>query len=148
MSDAPTIRVSRTVDAPPSRVWEALTNPADLKQFFFGAEVKSEFREGAPITFSGEHEGKAYQDKGEIRTFAPERELAFTHWSAMSGDPDEPGYYNLVDIRISPEGDGSQVSLSQDSAEAKPAPDDKTRDQFEKNWTMVLDGLAKTVEAN
>src|SRR5690606_40763558 len=49
---------SVTVDAPPERIWEALTDPAQVKQYMWGAELVSDWRQGSPIVYRGVWEGK------------------------------------------------------------------------------------------
>jgi hypothetical protein len=41
-------------------------NPAAAKAYFFGAEVHSDWKEGSPITFTGEFSGNSYHEKGII----------------------------------------------------------------------------------
>jgi hypothetical protein len=38
-----------TIDAPTSKVWEAITNPESIKQYLFGAEVIRDWRAGSPM---------------------------------------------------------------------------------------------------
>ena len=135
------------IHAPSETVWQALTSPAMLKQYFFGADVESSWDEGDPITFSGEYNGKRYKDKGVIRTARPPEELSFTHWSALSGAPDKPENYHLVTITLDERDDSTAVTLIQDDQDGKPV-DETTRAQFEKNWSGVLKGLKKVVESN
>ena len=142
----PLVEVSKTIDAPAEEVWDALTSPAKLKSFFFGSDVVSDWKVGAPIRFRGEYEGKPYEDKGEIRSFEPEKRLAFSHYSPRSGAPDTPDSYNLVAFDLKPRGDKTEVTLSQGRLNGAPKAEDlKQKDQFAKNWTMVLDGLEKAV---
>ena len=54
------------IDAPPEKVWRALTDPELIKKYMFGSEVKTDWKPGSPITWTGEFEGRAYEDKGEI----------------------------------------------------------------------------------
>ena len=51
----------------------------------FGAELETDWAEGSPITWSGEWEGKPYQDKGKVLEVDPGRRLVHTHFSALSG---------------------------------------------------------------
>jgi len=48
-SDASTI-----INTPASRVWQAITNPSIVKQWFFGTTVESSWKVGEPIIFRGE----------------------------------------------------------------------------------------------
>jgi uncharacterized protein YndB with AHSA1/START domain len=138
--------VSEHVHASTEEVWHALTTPALLKKYFFGADVRSTWNVGDPITFTGEYEGKSYQDKGTIRSSRPNNELSFTHWSALGGKPDKPENYHLVTINLDQRGDDTTVTLRQDDQDGKPV-DEQTRRQFEKNWSMVLKGLKQVVES-
>ena len=129
------ISVSKTVDAPADEVWSALTTPERLKQFFFGSDVETSWEVGAPIRFHGEFKGKPYEDHGEIRSFAPERRLEFSHFSPLAGQPDKPENYNVVAFELSPKGDKTEVTLSQDKLVGAPTEADaKQKDQFEQNW--------------
>ncbi len=48
-----TAQVSQVIDAEPSTIWKALTDPKKLKSFFMGADVESDWRVGSPIRFRG-----------------------------------------------------------------------------------------------
>ena len=134
-------KVSATVNAPAAKVWEALVNPSVIKQYMFGTNVTSSFKEGAPITWKGEWEGKPYEDKGVILRMAPGRQLQYTHFSPMAGLPDKPENYHTVTIDLAADGAKTKVSLSQDKNPTREA-----REHSEKNWSMMLEGLKKVVE--
>jgi uncharacterized protein YndB with AHSA1/START domain len=130
------------IAASPEDVWSALTDPAAVKKYMFGADVDTTWEVGAPITWSGEYDGRAYQDKGEVVRFdAPER-LTLTHYSPMGGLPDEPENYHHLDYRIEPVGDGSRVLLEQDGNESP-----EQAEQFSQNWQMSLNQLKEHVES-
>ncbi len=142
----PTAQVSRTVDASTDKVWTALTTPETVKSFFMGADVTSDFRVGSPIRFKGEFKGKAYEDKGEILEAEPRRRLSFSHYSAMSGAPDAPENYHVVTFDLAPDKDSTKVTLTQSNLKGGVKPSDlEHRQDYEKNWTSVLDGLNKAV---
>jgi uncharacterized protein YndB with AHSA1/START domain len=64
-------RASVTIDAPGEKVWDALVNPEAIKQYMFGTSVVADWREGSPITWQGEWQGRSYEDKGVILQFKP-----------------------------------------------------------------------------
>ena len=139
-------QVSKTIDAPPEAVWKALTNPSSLKQFFFGADVESDFKVGHPIRMKGSFKGKSYEDKGEILEVKPNARLSFSHWSAMSGTVDAPQNYHVVCLDLAPHSDGTNVTLTQGNLMGGLTDSDrKHKSEYEKNWRMLLDGLAKVV---
>jgi uncharacterized protein YndB with AHSA1/START domain len=134
-------RSSITIDAPPAKVWNALVTPAAIKQYMFGTNVTSDWKEGSPITWKGEWQGKAYEDKGVIRQFKPNQALQYTHFSPLAGLPDRPENYHTVSIQLSPDDNRTRVSLTQDNN-----PTEEARAHSEKNWKMMLEGLKKFVE--
>ena len=134
-------RATVTVAAEPSRVWRALVEPAAIKQYMFGTTVESDWSEGSPIVWKGEWQGRAYEDRGTILRLEPERLLRYSHYSALSGLPDEPENYHTVTVELSPEGTGTRVSLSQDGSATAEA-----REHSEGNWKTMLDSLKGYVE--
>ena len=135
-------KASTTIDAPPARVWDALTHPASIRQYMFGTNVESDWKPRSAITWTGEWQGKTYEDKGVIQRIERPRLLRYTHFSPLAGLPDEPENYHTVTIELSDEGGGTAVTLSQDNN-----PTDEAREHSEKNWRMMLEGLKKFVEA-
>jgi uncharacterized protein YndB with AHSA1/START domain len=130
------------IDAAPERVWRALVTPAAIKQYMFGADVRSDWRQDAPITWSGEFQGKPYQDKGVIKRIEAPLLLQYTHFSPLSGQPDRPESYHTVTIELVNSGGRTRLILTQDNN-----PTDDARAHSEKNWRMMLEGLKKFVEA-
>ncbi len=139
-------QVSKTIDAASDEVWRALTTPKTLKTYFMGSDVESDWKVGHPIRFRGEYKGEAYEDHGEIRSFEPGKRLAFSHFSPLMGAKDSPENYNLITIELEAAGAETRVTLTQSKLEGEPNTDDlKKKDEFAKNWTMVLDGLNEAV---
>jgi uncharacterized protein YndB with AHSA1/START domain len=103
------------IDAAPARVWEVLTDPELLKELWFGAEVKTDWQPGSPITWSGEWEGKPYQDKGEILEVDPGKLLKVTHYSPLTGQPDVPENYHTLTYELDGAGTSTHLKLTQDN---------------------------------
>lgn len=103
------------IAAAPERVWEVLTDPEQLKELWFGAEVKTDWQQGSPITWSGEWEGKPYQDKGEILEVDPGRLLKLTHFSPLTGQPDVPENYHTLTYTLDGDGTATHLKLTQDN---------------------------------
>ena len=134
-------RASTTIDAPNVKVWDALVNPASIKQYMFGAEVVSDWRQGSPIVWKGEWQGRPYEDKGVILRLEPGRTLQYSHYSPLSGAPDEPNNYHTVTVNLASEGNQTRVSLAQDNNAT-----DEEREHSERNWQAMLAGLKQFVE--
>jgi len=129
------------VAAPPERVWAALTDPAQIATYMQGSKVTSTWEVGSPITWDGEYDGRAYQDKGEVITYDEPRVLSVTHYSPMMGQPDEPENYHTLVYTLTADGDSTRLELTQDGNESE-----EQAEQFSKNWQTMLDGLKAHVE--
>jgi uncharacterized protein YndB with AHSA1/START domain len=134
-------KASEVIEAPVQNVWDALVDPKAIKQYMFGSTVTSEWRKGSPISWKGEWQGKAYEDKGVILEIEPGRTLKYSHFSPLSGQPDEPENYHNVTIELVDKDHATRVSLSQDNN-----PDEEAREHSAKNWETMLTGLKKYVE--
>lgn len=134
-------KASATIDAPVEIVWDALVTPSIIKEYMFGTNVTSDWKEGSPIVWKGEWEGKAYEDKGVILKFRPQRVLQYTHFSPLSGLPEKPENFHTVTIELAEKGSQTEVTLSQDNNATE-----EEREHSEKNWRMMLDGLKKLLE--
>jgi uncharacterized protein YndB with AHSA1/START domain len=141
-----TAQVSRTVHAPVEEVWRTLTDARKVGSLFMGSTVETNFHVGSPITFKGEFKGKRYEDKGEILTADECRRLSFSHYSGMSGAPDAPENYHVVTFDLRPEASSTRVTLTQSNLTGGVRQSDiEHKAEYEKTWTMVLDGLDKAV---
>ncbi len=134
-------RTSVTVAAPRDEVWRALIDPEAIKEYMAGADVVSDWREGSPIVWKGEWEGKPFEDKGVIKQFLPGKRLQFSHYSPSTGQPDLPENYHNVTIDLTDLGAETRLYLSQDGNRSEEA-----RLHSEKNWAGMLEGLKTLVE--
>jgi uncharacterized protein YndB with AHSA1/START domain len=129
------------IAATPDRVWRALTDPAQIKEYMMGAEVDTDWQVGSPIAWRGEFNGKRYEDRGEVVEFSPTRRLVVTHFSPLSGDEDRPENYHHVAYELTDVADGTHVALRQDGNAS-----DEEAEHSARTWTMMLEGLKKVVE--
>ena len=127
------------IDAPAARVWEVLTSPEKLKELWFGAEVESDWQVGSPITWTGEWEGKPYQDKGEILAIEPGRLLKLTHFSPLTGQPDVPENYHTLTYELT--GD-THLKLSQDNNASE-----EEAKHSQGMWEMLVAKVKEAAEA-
>jgi uncharacterized protein YndB with AHSA1/START domain len=134
-------RATITIDARRAEVWKALVTPAAITQYMFGADVRTDWKEGSPITWSGEWKGTKFEDKGKLLQVKPERRLQYSHFSPLSGLPDTPENYHTVTTELADVGGKTLVTLIQDNSSTEEA-----RKESEKNWNMMLQGLKKYLE--
>src|SRR3984957_2837730 len=129
------------IAAPASAVWEALTDPERIKQYFMGATVETDWQPGSAITWSGEYNGKPYQDKGSIVEVQPQRLLVLTHFSPMTGQPDLPENYHTITYRLAERDGKTTLSLSQDNNGS----DDEV-EHSRTTWQSMLEAIKRLIE--
>jgi len=137
-----TLSTSMTINAPAAKVWDALTNPAIVKQYFFGTNVKSDWKKGSPIVWEGEWEDKTYQDKGTILDVDPGKYVKYSYWSSMSGTEDKPENYANITYTLSEKDGKTEFSLTQDNIKNKEA-----KEHSEENWKSVFGKMKEMVES-
>lgn len=130
-----------TINAPLKLVWDALVNPDSIKKYMFGTTVISDWKEGSPIIWKGEWQGKSYEDKGFILQFEPQKVLKYSHFSPLTGLEDTPENYHTVTVHLSDMNKNVIVSLSQDHN-----PTEQAREHSEQNWEMMLEALRQFIE--
>ena len=124
-----------------SSVWDALTKPEIIKQYFFGTNTSTDWKAGSPIKFTGEWEGKTYEDKGTILEVEKNKLIKYNYWSSMSGIEDQPENYVIITYQLAGEDGNVHLTVLQENI-----PDEKMKAHSEENWNTVLQGLKKVVE--
>ena len=132
---------SIVINAPVNKVWKALIDPAQIKEYLFGTNAVSDWQKGSSITYEGEWEGKKYKDKGTIIDIVPEKLLHTTYWSSIGGKEDKPENYNNVIYELQPRGESTTVTISQDNIA-----DEAGLKHMEENWGLVLSNMKKLLE--
>lgn len=136
-----TAKAGIEIDAPVAKVWQALTDPALIKQYLFGTDTVTDWKKGSAIIYKGEWNGKHYEDKGTIVDIIPEKLLHSTYWSSMGGKEDKPENYNDVIYELRPDGDKTIITIVQDNID-----DHASVKHMEENWSLVLRGMKKLLE--
>jgi uncharacterized protein YndB with AHSA1/START domain len=133
--------IERTLDAPAATVWRALTEPADMKQWYFDLEP---FRAepGFEFEFTVEHEGKRYCHRCKITEVIPRKRLAHTwRYEGHEGN-------SRVSFDLFAEGNKTRVRLTHLGLESFPALPDFGRNNFAAGWTQLIGtSLKEFVEA-
>ncbi len=137
------LEVTTIINASIREVWEGLTDPALIKQYFFGTDTYTDWQPGNPIRFTGEWQGKTYSDKGTIMEVKPYKLIRYDYWNSMSGIEDRPENYIVVTYELSGEDGAVNLLVRQQNI-----PDEKTKTHSEENWKKVLQGLKELLEEN
>jgi uncharacterized protein YndB with AHSA1/START domain len=133
---AEAIIVERTFNAPIARVWKALTDVDQLREWYFDLkefkpEVDFEFE------FLVEHDGTKYHHLCGIVEVVPQKKITYT-WR-YKGEPGE----SLVTIELTPVGDRTRLKLTHSGIETFPKTQAYVRGNFEQGWTTIIGSQLK-----
>jgi uncharacterized protein YndB with AHSA1/START domain len=136
-----TAKAQTEISASADRVWAAMTDPEQIKEYMFGSQVETDWKPGSPIRWKGEFDGKSYEDKGEVLEVEPGRRLKVTHFSPLTGQDDVPENYHTVTYDLDEHDGHTHVALTQDNAGSE-----QEAEHSSAMWQQMLDGLRKQVE--
>jgi uncharacterized protein YndB with AHSA1/START domain len=136
-----TAQANVIINASIDQVWEALTNPTIIKQYFFGTQTETTWKIGHPIKFSGEWNGNKYEDKGTIIDVEPGKTIKYTYWSSISGMEDLPQNYVTITYTLSSSNNHTSLNILQENI-----PDETMKEHAEANWKLVLNSLKNLLE--
>ena len=125
------ITLERTFDAPLARVWTALTDVDQMREWYFDLK---EFKPhvGFEFEFIVEHEGNSYHHLCRVTDVVPEKKIAYT-WRYKS----EPGD-SLVTFELFPDGNKTRLKLTHTGIETFPKTPAYARKNFEAGWTAII----------
>jgi uncharacterized protein YndB with AHSA1/START domain len=134
--------VERILNAPASKVWEALTDNEKMKQWYFKLE-SFEPRFGFEFSFAGQGStGEQYIHLCRVTAVEPESKLSYTwRYEGFPGDSE-------VSFELFPEGDKTLVRITHTGLETMPQNGpDFAISSFSKGWNYILgESLKKFVE--
>ena len=123
--------VERTFDAPITRVWKALTDVGEMRQWYFDLkEFKPEV--GFEFEFVVEHEGTTYHHLCRVTEVILQQKIAYT-WR-YKGEPGD----SLVTFELFDEGKKTRVKLTHTGIETFPKTPAYARKNFEAGWTAII----------
>mgnify|MGYP001101231045 CR=1 FL=1 len=133
-------RYSTIINAPIEKVWDAITNPGIIKQYFFDTDLITSWEVGTEIYFQGEWEGKKYLDKGIVLKFLPLKRLEYTYLSSWSQKEDLPENYLWVCYEVKQTDNGTELIASQSNYSEENAI------KSEQDWKFIIDEMRKLIE--
>lgn len=128
------------IKAPIDKVWNALTNPEMVKQYFFGSNQETDWNVGSKVLWTGEYDGTTYVDKGVVLEYLPNKKLSYSYLSSWSGLDDKPENYLLVSYEVTPTENGTELIITQSNY------DEEKAKHSSENWKIVVDGLKNLIE--
>jgi uncharacterized protein YndB with AHSA1/START domain len=128
---AEAVVIERTFNASVERVWKALTDVAQMRQWYFDLkEFKPEV--GFEFQFVVEHEGTTYDHRCKVTEVIPQKKLAYT-WRYKGHEGD-----SLVTFELFADGNKTRLKLTHEGLETFPKTPAYARENFEKGWTQII----------
>lgn len=137
-----TAKVQRTIHAPINKVWDGLTLPELVKQYFFGTQLVTTWQPGTPIYFRGEWEGKPYEDKGTVLKFEPGKMLEYDYFSSWSDLEERPENYQTIIYRVKSKGNSTVLIITQSNIDTL-----EKKVHSIQSWGMLTKELKKLMES-
>lgn len=132
MKNAPFI-IERTFNAPTTKVWKAITDKDEMKQWYFDlAEFKPEV--GFEFQFSGEgHKGDKYLHLCKIIDVVVGKKLTYSwRYDGYAGN-------SFVTFELFEEGNKTKLKLTHEGLETFPASNpDFAKESFVEGWTSLI----------
>lgn len=133
-------QIKVSFNAPKEKVWQALTQPEIVKQYFFGTHLVTDWVPGHEIRFEGEWEGKPYADKGIVQEYEANHHLSYTYLSNWANMEDKPENYLYISYEVEDTNDGCLLTITQSNY------DEERMEHSEGNWSSLMDAMRKLVE--
>jgi uncharacterized protein YndB with AHSA1/START domain len=126
------------IEATPEELWEALTSSEFSRRYWFGTELRSDWKVGSPfaLVMNG-----ATTDVGEILEVDPPRRLSYSFKHVLNGEMRNESATKVI-FTIEPHGKLVKLTLThQGFAEGS-----KLLDGISKGWPAILSSLKSLLE--
>lgn len=128
------VTVEKLINAPATRVWQALTDKDEMKQWYFDiADFKAE--PGFTFRFNGQNEGRTFVHICTIQEVIPQQKLSYS-WRYEN----HPGN-SLVTFHLEGRENQTLLRLTHEGLETFPAQPDFAEANFRMGWTELLTRL-------
>ena len=124
--------IERTYNAPVEKVWKAITDKEDMKQWYFDiAEFKPEV--GFEFQFEGGKEDKCYLHLCKITEVIPRKKLQYSwRYDGYEGN-------SFVTFELFAEGNKTRLKLTHEGLETFPISNpDFAKENFVEGWTYLI----------
>ena len=133
---------SININASRSKVWGALTNAEIIKRYFFGIDVRCDWKEGSPIFYRGEWRGQRFVERGNILDIIPEEYLLINFWDTGFLLPDYLQNYKVLSYILSGKRNATKLTILQEFNDSK-----EEAMRANENWKKVLENLKILLES-
>lgn len=124
--------IERTFNAPVNKVWEAITDKSNMKEWYFDLE-KFEPEYGFEFQFVGGTPEKQYLHSCRVTQVTKYKKLSYTwKYEGYTGESE-------VSFELFPEGEQTRLKLTHTGLETFPADNpDFAAESFAKGWEYII----------
>jgi len=132
MKTAEPILINQIFNVPAAKIWRALTEPAQMKSWYFDIKVfkpEPDFE----FQFEGGDENRTFLHLCKITVAIPNQKLAYTwRYEGFSGN-------SLVTFELFPEGENTRLQLTHEGLETFPENEPAlARQNFAAGWNYII----------
>lgn len=128
--------VETTYNAPVGKVWQAITDNAKMKQWYFDIAA-FEPVVGFEFEFYGENEGVKFRHLCKVTAVKNEKKLAYS-WR-YDGYPGN----SVVTFELLADGDKTKIILTHEGLETFPDLKDFRRENFAAGWNEIIGNILR-----
>jgi uncharacterized protein YndB with AHSA1/START domain len=123
--------IERLLNAPVERVWKAITNADDMKQWYFDIPgFKPEV--GFEFSFTGGNEDRTFVHLCAVTEVVPNQKLSHSwRYEGYEGN-------SFVTFELVAEGKQTRLKLTHEGLETFPPIADFAKSNFEAGWTYII----------
>src|SRR5688572_10023810 len=123
--------IERTYNAPADKVWQAITNKDQMRQWYFDlADFKAE--PGFEFQFEGGPDDRKYLHKCRVTEVVAGKKLQYSwRYEGYEGN-------SFVTFELFPEGNKTRVKLTHEGLETFPPNPDFAKKNFLQGWTDII----------
>ena len=127
------------IQAPPDRVWRAITDGAETAQYYYGTSVQSSWEPGAPLTYAYP-DGSIAAD-GKVLNIDPPKRLSMSFHARWDPDLEAEGPVEMAWV-LEAEGDATKLTVTTSGL----VEGSRTATDFGGGIVYIVSGLKTLVE--
>lgn len=130
------------LNAPIEKVWNALTQPALVKQWQYGSDLITDWIVGNEIRFRNEWEGQVFEQWGTVLEVIPNQKIKYSLFFPRPELEDKPENYFIMSYILSEENQKVKLEILQEDNRSGAIQEEP---QGEEN--PILQGLKALIES-
>lgn len=102
------------ITASPQKVWEALTQPEQVKLWQYGSELITDWKAGNEIRFKTVWEGTLFEQWGKVLEVNEYQKIRYSLFAPRPGLEDKPENYFIMNYVLTDEGSLTKLEIIQE----------------------------------